>query len=280
MVERTIVAEPSSVGDVADERAVDLELVHVEAAQVGQRRVAGAEVVDGQGDAELAQQAEHVGRPHRVGHDQRLGDLEDERARRHPVLAQGLVDLPGQAQVGEVAHRQVHGHRHVVALGPPLRDGAQRQVEHRERERRDEAGVLDDRQELVGHDDAALRVPPAHERLEADDRAGAHVDLRLVLQEQLAALEALAQLGRERQPGRGVDVVRGLVELEAAALDLRAVERDVGPLQQQVDVVAVRRVQRDARGSRRSRGARPRPGTARRGRRAAGWRGRRSAASA
>src|SRR5688572_8475359 len=36
------------VGDGVDERTIDLQRVHGELAQVGQRRVAGAEVVDGE----------------------------------------------------------------------------------------------------------------------------------------------------------------------------------------------------------------------------------------
>ena len=48
---------------VGHERAVDLELRDGEAREVGERRVAGAEVVDGDADAELLEPARCVARP-------------------------------------------------------------------------------------------------------------------------------------------------------------------------------------------------------------------------
>src|SRR5829696_8148046 len=49
-------------GEVGDERAVELDLVDREAVQVRQRRVARAEVVDRELDAELLQVVEHLAR--------------------------------------------------------------------------------------------------------------------------------------------------------------------------------------------------------------------------
>ena len=67
--------------DVGQEVLVHLEHVDGHADQVGQRRPAGAEVVDGDADAELAQDGEvleHV----RVVEQHRLGDLDDQPRRR------------------------------------------------------------------------------------------------------------------------------------------------------------------------------------------------------
>jgi hypothetical protein len=67
--------------DVGQEVLVHLEHVDGHADEVGQRGPAGAEVVDGDADAELAQDGEvlqHVG----VVEQDRLGDLDDEPRRR------------------------------------------------------------------------------------------------------------------------------------------------------------------------------------------------------
>ena len=63
---------------LADERAVDLQLVYRQSLQVRQRRVASAEVVDRDADAHQAQRGDGVQRPSRVGHQTVFGDLDHE----------------------------------------------------------------------------------------------------------------------------------------------------------------------------------------------------------
>ena len=75
-----------------DERAIDLEDVDWEAVEVAQRGVAGAEVVDRQRDAELAQCLQHTERLGALIDQHRLGDLEHERARFESGLAQDRED--------------------------------------------------------------------------------------------------------------------------------------------------------------------------------------------
>src|ERR1051326_2739023 len=62
--------------DVADEGLVDLERVDREALEVGERRVAGAEVVERDADAELLQLREDPQRDLGRLHRRRLGDLQ------------------------------------------------------------------------------------------------------------------------------------------------------------------------------------------------------------
>ena len=64
------------LAEVGDERAVDLERVDRVAAQVGQRRVAGAEVVEHQPHAEPPQRLQRLGDRGRVLEQQALGDLQ------------------------------------------------------------------------------------------------------------------------------------------------------------------------------------------------------------
>ena len=68
--------------DVADERLVDLDLVEREAAQIAQRRIAGAEIVHRDADAEVAQRVQGRERRAAVGEQHRFGDLEFEPLRR------------------------------------------------------------------------------------------------------------------------------------------------------------------------------------------------------
>ena len=63
---------------VDDERLVDFDFVHRQLPQMRERGVAGAEIVDGEGDAhavELAQNGKGVGG---IGHDRVFGDFQRE----------------------------------------------------------------------------------------------------------------------------------------------------------------------------------------------------------
>ena len=65
----------STVADVVDERAVDLQAVDRQAVKIRERGEAGAEVVDGNGDAQRLQGVQlgfYIGS---VGHRHRLGNL-------------------------------------------------------------------------------------------------------------------------------------------------------------------------------------------------------------
>ena len=93
----------------------------------------------------------------------------------------------------------------------------------------DEAALLGDPEELVGAEQPALGMLPADERLERLDRAGRERDDRLVVDDDLVALERAAQLDRELLPLAEALVEPRLVDRVMAALvALRDVHRDVG----------------------------------------------------
>ena len=73
-----------------DERLVDLQLVHRQPLQVGERGIAGPEVVDRQADAHPVQALEDRQRVRGVLHDGALGDLEREQLRPQLVRARQL----------------------------------------------------------------------------------------------------------------------------------------------------------------------------------------------
>jgi hypothetical protein len=136
---------------LADEGAVDLELVHRQGLQVRHRGVAGAEVVDRQAHPEGVQAAEHVEGERRVGHDGALGDLEHQPARRDLPMGQAAGDLLGEGGVQQGAGGDVHRDRQVMTGAVPLGGLAQRGIQDPAGER-----VVQRRPQLLGHADGAL----------------------------------------------------------------------------------------------------------------------------
>ena len=94
------------VGHRLHERAVELQLVDRQLAQVGQRGVAGAEVVDRDADAERAQLAEDLAGPLAVGHQEVLGDLQLEHGRRAAVAVAAVRAAPGRQLDVDAARRR------------------------------------------------------------------------------------------------------------------------------------------------------------------------------
>ena len=64
--------------DFREEAAVDLQVIDREFAQVAQRRVAGAKVIERDGDVEAAKFFEHAYRTVTAGHQRRLRDFDVE----------------------------------------------------------------------------------------------------------------------------------------------------------------------------------------------------------
>ena len=157
-----------------DERLVDLQLGHGQLPEVGQRRVAGAEVVDRQPHAQVLQAVEHGHRSLRPAHDGRLGELERQGRGGHAGGGDGRADVLDEVAVEEVPGGQVDGDGEIhagVSPGPALRQRVAHDVGG---ERLDHAGVLGGGDELVGAErsraagGSSARVPrrrrPRHRR--------------------------------------------------------------------------------------------------------------------
>src|SRR5579872_3838433 len=86
---------------------VDLEDVHGEAAEVGERGVAGAEVVDGDLDADRLQGLEGADGDVQVVHQYALGDLHAERAGRETGAAERLLHDVGKLGACQLPAGQV-----------------------------------------------------------------------------------------------------------------------------------------------------------------------------
>ena len=100
----------------------------------------------------------------------------------------------------------------------------------------DDAGLLGDRDEAVGHAQAVARMVPAQQRLGADDLAGDEAHLRLEGEHELAALDGLGQrlfgLDLLLVLGGELGVEQAML---AAAVRLGAVHGDVRGAHQRFD---------------------------------------------
>ena len=224
---------------VLDEGAVDLDLVEGEAAQVAQRRIAGAEVVERHPYPHGADLAQDVERRVGVVDQHRFGHLHFEPPRRQARAGQRFQDRARERAVPELQRRHVDGH--ALPYFPARRFGAG-PLDHPGADRPDEPLLLGERDEVGGRHQAAHRVPPADQRLAPRDGApiGAHVGLEV--QHELVAAQRAAQVLHEALALLQLAVHLGLEEPHRAApLGLGAVERRVGALEQGVLRVAVRR---------------------------------------
>ena len=186
--------------DPADERAVHLDLAHRHLLEQDEGGVAGAEVVERQAHAESLQRSQRVGDPRRLGHEDALGELEPERGGRQPVPREAGRDGLRKGCAVEVAGRDVDGDRDLQPDGPPLGRLRESRVDDVAGESVHQARVLGEGDEVVGEDQAALRVAPPHQGLDAGDRPGRERDLRLVVQLELAVVDALAQGAEQAEP--------------------------------------------------------------------------------
>src|SRR3954451_860669 len=148
---------------LVDEGPVDLELVEGEALEVAERGIAGPEVVHGEPDAERPQAGEDRRRLFRVADQHALGDLELEPGRLDAVLGQGLAHRLDQAVLAELDRGEVDRD----AKARPADQVAAGLADHPGADRDDEAGLLGDRDDLAGQDQAALGMAPAQQRLVA-----------------------------------------------------------------------------------------------------------------
>jgi hypothetical protein len=122
---------------------------------------------------------------------------------------------------------------------------AHRRVQHPARERPDEAGLLGQRDEAIGRDEALLRVLPANQGLDPGHRSGAAIHLRLVVQRQLVVGDRSSQRAHQGEPFAAGLVLIGHVQGVPAAGLLGDVHGDVGLAQQRVGVATVLGEHRD-----------------------------------
>ena len=106
MIERSTTGVSSLRRHVGDEAAVDLDGVEGKALEVGERRKAGAEIVERKAGTRLLQLREGAGGGVRVLHDDAFGQFELERKARGFFVAQDGRDVVEKFLAEELARRR------------------------------------------------------------------------------------------------------------------------------------------------------------------------------
>ena len=120
-------------------------------------------------------------------------------------------------------------------------------AQHPRTQRTDQPAGLGGRDEGTGRDQPALGMVPADQGLDTGEAPGRELELRLVVQHELAPLQSLAQLALEPAARLRLLVHGRLEQAKAvAALRLGAIKGEVGVLEQYVRVWPVLREQGDA----------------------------------
>src|SRR5471030_93119 len=237
-------------GNAGGERAVDLQRVDREALQVGQAGITGAEVVQRQGHAQRRDAVHDADHAVDVVHQRAFGDFQFQPCGLEAVALQRGGHAQRQRR-GEFARRDVDGQadRRQAGQLPRLRLRAGF-LQHPLADLHHQPGGLGQRDEFGRRHQAALGMQPAHQRLGADDLAAADAELGLVVQQQLAVAERVAQPGFDAHAFLHALVhvlaVEGDVVVLAVAALLGAEHGDVGQPQQRFGVAAILRVDADA----------------------------------
>lgn len=231
-----------------NEGDVHLQLVHFKLLQIGQRAIAGAEIADRQTHPERAQIGQSFEGWIAVHQHAALGNLGFQLLGPDAGFREGgldRIDKPAAAQLdGGNAHRRVA--RRQPGLRPLL-DLPASLAQHPIAKAHYQAALLGEGNELARRAHAPLGVSPPNQRFEADNLSIDQVDLRLIVEEQLIALQCRAQLGIKRQTlFRPSGRFRREKTHAAFSLCLGLMERRVGAASQRFYIAAVRGVKRDA----------------------------------
>ena len=216
--------------------------------QIGERAVADAEIVERQPHAVGGQATqEAVALLLEILHQHAFGDLELEPGRLEAGRLERIADRRQELAVAQLCRREVDRDGKIPAPLPPGRGLTTGLAQHPGAERPDQAVGLGRRDELARRHQPAFGMVPAHQGLDADQAPARELQLRLVVQHELAPLQRLAQLALEPAACLRFLVHRRLEEAElVAAVRLGPVEGELGMLEQRVRIRPVLREQGDA----------------------------------
>ena len=247
-MERTMASSELSWSIRRTNAAVDLHLADRHPAQVGQRRVAGAEPVDGDPHAERRQ----LTQPGQASCCRSVTTLLSaisrvSRSAGRPCVSSSRATVSGSVVSASArAGRLTETPRSQSGLAASSAQALIAAAEQVPGELAGQPAAGRGRYELLRHQQAALRVLPARQDLDADDLAGDERRDRLGVDAELAVGQRAAQLAGEGELlGVGLAHAR-LPEPQAAVGGLRRVHRHVGALEQARRLDAVTRRERDA----------------------------------
>ena len=131
------------------------------------------------------------------------------RAGSRPAWRNASLDRGQEMSIAQLHRRDVDRHGEPPALLPPEPCLPARLAQHPRPKWTDQAVGLGQRDELVWQHQPALGVVPADQRLDTGEAAAAKIELRLVVQYELAALQRQAQLTLQPSTRRACASIAG-----------------------------------------------------------------------
>ena len=184
--------------DRGDEALVDLDSVERQPVDLGKARVAGTEIVERNADSDILQAVDDGQHLIAVFEQRAFGDLDLEPVRRKAHRRRAVLRIcSASVGIAELDRRDVDRE---LEVGRPAACFLERLFKDAERQRTDQSGPLGSLDERLGFDEAAARRAPAREGLEADDLAAPEIDQWLEERNELAGLDAAADLFLQLQP--------------------------------------------------------------------------------
>ena len=233
------------LGDLAQERAVDLQGLDRQRAQARERRPAGAEVVDRQSQPERPQVGEQRADPLGLAQRGGLGELHRQQRRVDARDPQPLPQLGREVRPVQLTRGHVERHQRLDPLPLPGDDLRGERLDHPGADRLEQAHLLGGGDEVVGHHQPAVGVLPAQQRLHRVHAPARGPHDRLVVQRQLSTLDRPPQPRGEREALQWLARHARVERPRRAAASLALVHRHVRVLEQLLGAVGVLREQRD-----------------------------------
>ncbi len=169
---------------------VDLHLVEGEVAQAPEAGLAGAEIIERDAAADIAQHGHDPTGNLGIGHDGGFGDLDIEAARIEPGAVDDREHVQRRRGIDQLGGGKVEGQEDMLRPG---NGGFGRLAQQRLRQRIDEAALFGQRHEMGRRDIAEIGMAPAGQRLEADDLGRVQIDDRLEMHIDLIGDDGIAQ---------------------------------------------------------------------------------------
>ena len=180
-------------GFAMNQAAIDLDVVGRELAQHRKVRVPGAEVVDGEPDAQRPQCFESWPGGVQFFHDDVFGDLDRQRRCREGCVGQCICNDIDQTWVDQLASRKVDRHGHVRHQQTHHRSSVHCLAHDELAHCAGEASVVDHVHELLGSQRSLGGVRPPDQCLEAQKGVGHDVEDGLVVQFQFVVGQRQAE---------------------------------------------------------------------------------------
>ncbi len=213
-------------GRATHEALVDFDLVERCGAQIAERGIAGAEIVERQPDTDRLELLEHTLGSPGVAEENGFGDLKLEPVGLQPCglehsINEGRKIVMDELDRGDIdCDAQRHWPSHRIATHPFQRPVA---------ERLDLVDLLGNRYELAGGNIPLLGVVPAHQSFEARHLVGLDINDRLVVHRHLVLDECVAQILLELASVVGsIFKVARIEPVSAAPVALGGIKRQIG----------------------------------------------------